>query len=526
MNEELQHSEQLASHFTPYRDEAPLVSTQDIEKLLANHSSLPNRSHKTVRRLLMTLTGIAGLAVIGYLSLFNGTNGAHRAHPILQVAERTSEQHDQSAIALLDTTPKKQKQNVSSPIKPKEVGRWVAPGNIQYVELSEDQLLRLGIQLLGGDTIKYYDVLNVPVRPLDSKAGEGERTTELRIVHGEDEKPLPNEEHYQQMMMTGNLKSLRNIEKSVIPPGLRAPQFFPVLITSGDGQSGSYRYHDGDESGFGSMGKEDEIERWREWLSKPAVPGYHTIGFWTTAVSTTTCEGCQPIEFDTITIRVGKDVPARPFPNGGPRLNSFTPEHEKAFGQLEHYYEGTAMPPSIEWPKNVTIKADTVTADDILKEKENEENSSVLRHARAIFRRIGELVPVIVRKNGEKGKPGRADNIFWYEPSEELFRALPAVQARPFRQAPVEPHCMNAPAAVISSAEVTYCVSEAQEVIVSVIDLTGHVAMSTTQHAESGDNIAKISTASLPSGMYLVVVQDKEGSQRTRRIWVQNAHPH
>src|SRR5438445_7926548 len=107
--------------------------------------------------------------------------------------------------------------------------------------------------------------------------------------------------------------------------------------------------------------------------------------------------------------------------------------------------------------KNIDIIVNTITVKNILKKMEDEENGSVLRHARAIFQKISELVPVIVRKNGESGKPGPNDNIFWYEPSKELLNALPASQAKAFRKAPAAPECMNAPAAVTSSAEVTYC---------------------------------------------------------------------
>ena len=40
--EELQQSEKLASYFAPRREEAPLLSTPDVEQLLASRAMLPN----------------------------------------------------------------------------------------------------------------------------------------------------------------------------------------------------------------------------------------------------------------------------------------------------------------------------------------------------------------------------------------------------------------------------------------------------------------------------------------------------
>jgi len=209
-----------------------------------------------------------------------------------------------------------------------------------------------------------------------------------------------------------------------------------------------------------------------------------------------------------------------------PGIRDLSDSVNLALIELAKYYEGTAAHrPSIVWPKTLTINVDTVTPQDMLRQMDEEENSESMQHLHSIMARLSELVPVIVHMKSTMGRPTSDDYIFWYEPSEELFEALPASQAKIFRKAAMPPQCMNAPAAVTSSAEVTYCVEQPQEVLVQVIDLTGHVVMSLHQHAESGDNIAKVSTESLPSGMYIISVQNNDGSQRTRRIWVQNAHP-
>ncbi len=46
-NEPLQPSENLAKHFAPYREEAPLVSTPEIEKLLAG-SAIADHPHNAI----------------------------------------------------------------------------------------------------------------------------------------------------------------------------------------------------------------------------------------------------------------------------------------------------------------------------------------------------------------------------------------------------------------------------------------------------------------------------------------------
>src|ERR1700722_2657634 len=83
-NNELHQSEELAKHFANYRDEAPLLSTPQIEKLLAERDMLPNQNppptpslksrgsnQSIVRRIIMTLSGITGLAAVAYLAFFS-----------------------------------------------------------------------------------------------------------------------------------------------------------------------------------------------------------------------------------------------------------------------------------------------------------------------------------------------------------------------------------------------------------------------------------------------------------------------
>ena len=78
---------------------------------------------------------------------------------------------------------------------------------------------------------------------------------------------------------------------------------------------------------------------------------------------------------------------------------------------------------------------------------------------------------------------------------------------------------------MLTQAEITYCVAEPQEVQVLVRDLTGKQYLLMSQLATAGDNVLSFTTETLPSGMYIITVYDKDGRERSQRLWVENAHP-
>ena len=82
-NEKLQPSEALAKYFSPRREEPPLLSAPEIEKLLAKRAMLPNPSHINVRKIIMTLSGITGLGIAAYFAFFSSsrvTDSADRSY--------------------------------------------------------------------------------------------------------------------------------------------------------------------------------------------------------------------------------------------------------------------------------------------------------------------------------------------------------------------------------------------------------------------------------------------------------------
>lgn len=496
-NSNLQTPADLATFFAERREEAPLLATTDIEKLISESAMLlPQSNHHTLRRLSMTVTGLAGIAALVYLTGFHQPSVAPTARNMVAVKKIDSTtsvepvrsitaSHKEIAIKPVTETPSR--------------GPWSAPGNQYYADLTQEELGKLGIRVVGDTAFAYK------LNDNDSVAGALLYTT-----------VIPGVKYKGHGISSGTLAARA-------PEGVTAQRFYPHLMTFANGMGAAYRIEEGKALEFGLTTQDDVENDLRTWLSKPAVPGYYAIGY---QHSFSFRDNNTNTRRDSVKIVIGKDLPLPRFmPLMTPRVNGYPDSISKALRELTLYYDGTnSQKPGINWPASLSIKVDTLTAQDMIAEMDREQNSATIQKLHSIMARVNELVPVIVRMTPGHGKPVNGDYIFWYEPSEELLNALPPKQAAIFRSKKA-PQCMNAPTAVTSSAEVTYCVEQAQEVLVQVIDLTGHVVMTLHQHAESGDNVAKVNTESLPSGMYIISVQNNDGSQRTRRIWVQNAHP-
>lgn len=487
IEEELQRSQELASPFAKYREEAPLLSSSEVEQLLASRAMLPNPSRNIIRNSIMTLAGLTGIGAIAYFAFFSiphannvirgmhlsrGTNQSYRSDPT-DSSHQTFKQVQTPLVA---------KQLLPQPAT--ERGPWSAGNDQFYADLSPEELARIGL-VISNDTVLNY--------VKDDKGAIRRGTLMAHSIGG-------------------------NGITTSVPAGVRPLACYPLLMTMYNGHAAFWRA----ENGWGSVGDNEMINALRAWLQKPAAPGYYVLGFTRTQQF---FDDKTHERRDSVFLSIGKDFPKpRLMPLMKPDIDGYSDTVMQALLDLALYYDGNGQKPTIAWPKTLHIVVDTTTPSAMLNQMDSEENSSTMQRLHSIMARLNELVPVIVHMTPGHGKPNNNDFIFWYEPSEELFNALPPAQAAIFRKSKA-PHCMNAPAAVTASAEVTYCVSEPQQVQVRVFDLTGHVVMSITQQAESGNNVAQVDTRSLPSGMYIVSVQDKDGSERTRRIWVQNAHP-
>ncbi len=507
-NDTLQPSENLANHFAPYREEAPLISLPEVEKLLTGSATLKNHpptpsffrrgSFFNNRRILMTLSGIAGLATFSYFAFFsnhfNGTIGttATNGPNTTQRSYLTQPSHDlatdtRSQLATPASTTAK---HTSQLLKTGNVhGPWSAGNDQFYADLSPEELAKLGI-VVNADTVIAYKL--PPNKPLES------------------------------MQLTAHSIGGGNA-KATLPAGVNPPSFFPVLMTRNNGHGAAFVIEEKGRTQEWGMVSDDEGQKMvRDWLQSPGTPGYSPIWFKTSSFKISDTS----VEINKWTLEVGKNFAKPPMPFCVPNIDGLSESTKAALMQLANYYSGKAEKPDFTMPKNLFLNVDTVTPQNMLDEIDSEENDATMTHLRSTMARLNELVPVIVRPKGGSGAPDTNDFIFWYEPSEALFNALPPAQAVIFREKlNTPPHCMTSPNAVLTSAEVTFCVDHPQTVHITVRDLTGKDRISWDKAAITGDNVDTFSTATLASGMYLVTVKDDDGNERTRRMWIENTHP-
>jgi hypothetical protein len=514
-NEPLQQSENLAKHFAPYRAEAPLVSAPEIEKLLAgsdtaDHPPTPSffrrGSSFNTRRLFMTLSGLAGLAAISYFAFFNASQGTKvtnvtQGSYLNQPSHTTPNTTELSQFATPASTSAKHASALRKTDNPH--GPWSAGNDQFYADLSREELAKLGI-VVHGDSILTYK-LN------DKDSVVWSQFSEFSV---------PGIKYKGHSIGGGG-------KLASAPQGVEAHRFYPILMTYSNGNGAAYRIEEGDQQECGMIGPEDLNKQFRAWLEMTGTPGLRALGFSTSSSTSKPCKDCPPIESDTLKIEIVKNSAPSPFPLFVPDIDSLSGNLKDTLLQLAHYYEGTnSNKPSVVWPTNLTIKVDTFTTRNLLDQMDEEENNGTMQHLRSIMARLNELVPVIVRPEGGSGAPDSNDYIFWYEPSDELFNAMPPAQATAFRdKLNTPPHCISMPNEVLKIAEITYCVAEPQEVQVFVQDLTGKHLVGMSQLAEAGDNILRFTTETLPSGMYIVTVQDHDGTERSQRLWVENSHP-
>ena len=487
-NEDLHPSEELSHYFAPRREEASLLSSTEVETLLVRHDMLPNTSRTllSVRNIIMTLTGLATLGGIAYLAFFNAphtntlTSFSKEAHSI------SSNRAPVLTNTIATPTVNKHTSQSTKPIqKAPERGPWSAGNDQFYADLNPNELKKLGI-VVNGDTVETYKLSD------DNSLKKGQVS-------------------YHYIGGYGTTKSS--------PAGIEAHHIFPELITFGNGNGAAWQ-----TKGGGCAMIPSEINTiLGPWLNKPGAPGYHALGF----------ENHQQYDpkwgtLDTIRIQIGKDCPMPvPFPFEWPAgMGNYSDTVAKGMVQLGHYYEGSIPKPAFTLPKGMVLVVDTVTPQDILNQIAQAQNGETMEHLRSIVSRLNELVPVIVRMKPGSGELGKQDFILWYEPSDELFDALPQKQAALFRAKLAQPpHCLTAPNSALRSVEITYCVTEPQKVHLTIRDLIGKERISWDQDAVAGDNVAKCGTETLASGMYVMTVREGNGTERSRRIWIENANP-
>ncbi|MDP4200425.1 MAG: T9SS type A sorting domain-containing protein [Bacteroidota bacterium] len=485
IEEELQHSQELAEHFAKRREEAPLLSTSEVEKLLGSRAMLPTRSRNIIRRSIMTLAGISGIGAIAYFA-FSGPpqqHPVHENHVRKDITASVSGQQEPIPIPMITQTAKVASARKAAcrhaPMGSLTPKGWSSGDNNYFIQLSPEERARIGL-VVSGDTVYNY-MLN-------------ERDTAECGSFGAS------------FISTGSLVQH-------LPAGVHAPRFYPLLMTLGNGRGAAWRNKDA----VGWMGTQGFEEEFRNWLLKPAEPGYYALGYMKMlGYSDSTGQHYK------VTLTIGKNFPKPSLiPFSRPKLQGYSDTVINDLVQLAHYYEGSIPRPDVVLPKSVIVKVDTTTPVLLLHQLDSLHNTASMQNLRSTMSHLDELIGVPIHRSGHAPD---SDYVLWYKPTEEFLSLLPSVKAETIRSRTGPPSCLSMPHTATGSVNITYCVEHEGDASIMVMDLWGRSMLSSVERAHPGDNVAAINTETLASGMYLVVISTVEGA-RSQRIWIENTHP-
>ena len=141
---------------------------------------------------------------------------------------------------------------------------------------------------------------------------------------------------------------------------------------------------------------------------------------------------------------------------------------------------------------------------------------------------ITSLIPIQMRQStGSKADP-KFDNglIFWYEPSNELFKALPQLQKTLSAEACTQSSDQKMrnvslyPNPASMFLFINYTLSSSAKVSIDIHDLSGKiVAENISSHmTDSGEHKESITLSDIPPGVYLVFLKLDSGEQSIQRL--------
>ena len=141
---------------------------------------------------------------------------------------------------------------------------------------------------------------------------------------------------------------------------------------------------------------------------------------------------------------------------------------------------------------------------------------------------ITSLVPIQIRENTGLKADTKYDNglIFWYEPSKELFKALPQIRQTLSAEACTQSDNQKMgnvsiyPNPASMYLFINYTLSSSIKVSVSIWDLSGKiVAENISSHiANSGVNKESITLGDIAPGVYLVILTTDSGERSVQRV--------
>jgi len=141
---------------------------------------------------------------------------------------------------------------------------------------------------------------------------------------------------------------------------------------------------------------------------------------------------------------------------------------------------------------------------------------------------ITSLIPIQIRENTGLKADSKYDNglIFWYEPSKELFKALPQLRQTLTAEACTQTSDQKMqnisiyPNPASMYLFVHYTLSSSLKVNIDILDLSGKiVAKNISSHiASQGENKESITLGDIPPGVYLVIITTDSGERSVQRL--------
>ncbi len=141
---------------------------------------------------------------------------------------------------------------------------------------------------------------------------------------------------------------------------------------------------------------------------------------------------------------------------------------------------------------------------------------------------ITSLIPIQIRENTGLKADAKYDNglIFWYEPSKELFKALPQLQKTLSAEACTQSSDQKMqnvsiyPNPASMYLFINYTLLSSVKMSISIWDLSGKIlAQNISSHiANSGENKESITLGDIPPGVYLVILTTDSGDRSVQRL--------
>ena len=500
-NNELHRSEKLTSRFAPYREEEPLISASQVEKLVSSRSMLLSRSRKSnIRRSIMTISGFAALAALSLLLTRQSEPPIHgKQHSVVEPRALTAPLNSLSREAIGNTQP------VNSPNSQALVRNAVKPfrslNSSEYVWLKKSDFPFWGIEQVGSDGIVFYE------KWLLAKF----KKIVIKDVGG----------------LYGHTTKSQDINLVDLPTGLNVPSFIPVFVTMGNGTQCFSQYLTDSSSNFTTTFGSVPLQAFKAWLlSAKLWPGLHLSSMEESKIIKD--EGL--IHRDIITLHIGRDMPKLPMVDQlrEKEMAEHPPQMRLIIDSMASYLEGNGPKPSLTaLSDSVSMIGDTVTVLSFLTEIDSAVKKAEQLEAKKNGEALANLIPVVV--SSDPNHPGvltAQDFIFWYKPTEDLLKVLDYQQiasvSNTIAQNGAILKTLAFPNPTKGKLSVHVEVGQPSNLNVSVRNLLGQEVAKLESINANGPIDSDLDLSKLAEGIYLIDITTDRGEQSIRRIVIEH----